>query len=141
MKALESMHVEYGYFEGEIHQSSGKPIAELAALLNDGYGNTPARPFVDDAIDAMDRWFQVNRDWSKDLWLFLKDGGRVDSFYIKYGKVGADAIRRMIDVNDYADNIDWWEDLKRKKYGVSIPLMETGELYDSAKYKIIRGSK
>lgn len=141
LEAIESMHGEYGYFEGDIHKGSGLPMTDLVSMLNDGYKDIPARPFVDDAINSMHRWFQVTTDWKKDVWSYLRDGGRVDSFYIKYSKIGADAIRRMIDVNDYADNVAWWDKMKQAKYGSSIPLVETNEMYAAARHKIIKHKK
>lgn len=141
LQKLDTYHSEYGYFEGDIHQSSGLPMAELAGMLNDGYGDIPARPFVDDAINSMTRWFQTNKTWKVDVWNYLKNGGRVDSLYKKYANIGADTIRAMMDVNDYADNVKWWEDMKIAKYGSTRPLVETTELYDSASAKVFKGTK
>lgn len=141
LKRLDEGHVEYGYFETDVHTGSGKSMAELAGLLNDGYKNTPARPFVDDGIDLNNKWLEVNNTWRNDLLRYLRYGGPIKSFYSGIGKQGVLSIQTKIDVNDYVDNIKWWEDLKTAKYGSSQVLVETNELYQGAKFKVIKGGK
>lgn len=137
MESLENHEVEYGYFAGDIHQSSGLPMAELAGLLNDGTEHIPARPFVDDAILAYDRWFDTSKEWRIDVTSYLTDaGGNIRTLYAKYGRYGVDAIKMKIDVNDYEDNDAAWKQMKLEMYGKSMPLVETDELYESGKYRV-----
>jgi hypothetical protein len=141
LNKLNKTHVEYGFFEDQIHQGSGKPMSELATLLNNGTRFIPERPFADDAFNSMQRWMDVNNGWKTDVWRYLKNGGRIDVMFKKYGQIGADTIRAMMNNNNYADNVAWWEKMKQEKYGLSMPLIETHELYDGAIYRIIRGGK
>jgi len=139
LENIEKFQGEYGYFAGDIHTSSGLPIADLADMLNRGTPNIPARPYIDDAINSMERWMQVNRTWKNDVWAFLCNGGSISKLYLKYANIGADTIRAMIDVNDYEANNDAWAAMKQEKYGsFKIPLTETDELYNAAKGKVVK---
>ena len=139
LNSLDKYEGQYGYFAGDIHKSSGLPIADLADMLNSGTSQIPARPFVDDAINSMERWMQVNRTWKNEVWDFLCKGGGVSKLYQKYANIGANTIRAMIDVNTYEDNNLAWAAMKQEKYGsFKIPLTETDELYNAAKGKVVK---
>ena len=139
LENIEKFQGEYGYFAGDIHSSSGLPIADLADMLNKGTPNIPERPFIDDAINSMERWMQVNRTWKNDVWAFLCNGGSISKLYLKYANIGADTIRAIIDNNDFADNSIAWAAMKQEKYGqFKIPLTETDEMYEAAKGKVVK---
>lgn len=131
LQSLDSHHVEYGYFEGDIHQSSGLDIAELAATLNED------RPFMNLAYQMVDSHFETSKLWKKNIWNYLKGQGTVTQLYKEFGRIGEVYVQASIDTGDWIANEDWWTQAKIEKYGSTAPLIETGEMYNSVKSKVI----
>lgn len=129
--SLTSYEAEYGYFEGEIHESSGLDISDLAHVLNED------RPFMDMARDEVQRHFQVDTIWKHQVWQYLAGKGAVTHLLKDFGRIGESYIQSTIANNaDSWPNVEWWAKAKFEKYQRSIPLIETGELFDSIKIKV-----
>lgn len=134
LKLVDEWEAEYGYYEDDAH-SSGLNMAELARMQNDGTAFIPDRPFMDETDKAVGRFFQVNKKWANELNAYLRNGGSIKGIYQHYANLGADYVRTTIDIGDWADNAEWWRQAKIEKYGTTAPLIETQELYNSAKGK------
>ena len=134
--SVENYHAEYGYFEGEIHQSSGLDITALVTVLEED------RPFMTLAMDICDQRVEASNGWKKDLWDYLLGSGTIIQFYKKVGKIGERAVEDAIQYGDWIPNRPSWAEYKYEKYGVSQPLIETGEMLYSVKSKAVkRGDK
>ena len=129
---VEDYEAEYGYFEGDIHQSSGLDITALVTVLEED------RPFMSLAMELCDQKIEVSNQWKRDLWDYLRGNGTIVSFYKLIGKIGEKAVEDAIQYGDWINthpNSPDWAEYKFVKYGVSQPLIETGEMLYSVKSK------
>lgn len=126
---VEEYEAEYGYFEGDIHQSSGLDITALVMVLEED------RPFMSLAMDLCDQKIEVSNQWKRELWDYLKGNGTILSFYKQIGRIGEKAVEDAIQYGDWIPNSPEWTEYKFIKYGVSQPLIETGEMLYSVKSK------
>ena len=126
---VEDYEAEYGYFEGDIHQSSGLDITALVTVLEED------RPFMSLAMDLCDQKIEVSNQWKRDLWDYLRGNGTIIQFYKQIGKIGEKAVEDAIQYGDWLPNDPSWAEYKFVKYGVSQPLIETGEMLYSVKSK------
>lgn len=140
LETLEKYSVEYGYFEGDVHKNSGLDIAHLAEMLNYGTDDIIARPFMSMANDSAQRYSESSNEWKRWLWGYLKNGGRITQFLHKVGVACNRFIPQAILYGGWESNSDWWAKVKFEKYGESQPLIETRELMDSSKVRIVRNS-
>lgn len=138
LQSLESHEIQYGYFQGDIHQSSGLDIAELAELLNFGTDNILPRPFMAAANDSAERYSQTSNEWKRHIWSYLCGGGNISQVLGKIGLAYNRFIPQAILFGDWPRNSDEWAAWKFEKYGSSQPLIETSELMDSSKVKVIK---
>ena len=141
LNSLEKYEVEYGYFEGDIHNESGLDIAYLAEMLNYGTDDIIARPFMNFAGDMMDRHFEVDSQWRKELWQYLCGKGQIKTILKQFGRVGEAYVQASIDVGDWAENVEWWKNYKFQKYGQSAPLLASQELYNSVDSRVVLQEK
>jgi len=132
MHSLESHEVEYGYFEGDIHTSSGLDMAELVSELNKD------RPFMVYAGDMVERHFDSSKMWKNDVWNYLKGNGTVIQLYKSFGRIGETYVQASIDVGDWLPNEEWWRQAKIEKYGSTAPLIESGEMYNSVSSRVVK---
>jgi hypothetical protein len=137
---LDDYHVEFGFFDDKQH-SSGMTVAELARTLNYGTDEIPERPFMQDSINSMNRWMDTSKQWRMDIWNYLKNGGRIDILMKKYGRIGVDTIQAIFYNNNYPENNQLWAAYKQATYSLSIPLIETHELYNATEFRVVRSTK
>lgn len=131
VESLTSYETEYGYFEGDVHESSGMDISDLVYILNED------RPFMDMAKDEVQRHFQVDTIWKWQVWEYLAGKGKVTELLKDFGRIGESYIQSTIANNaETWPNAEWWAKVKFERYQRSIPLIETGELFDSVKIKV-----
>ncbi len=138
LRDLHSHEVQYGYFEGDIHQDSGMDIAALAEMLNYGTDRIIARPFMDLAGDMVERHFQIARRSGTEIWQYLTGTGNIHTLLKQFGRVGETYVQASIDTGEWADNAEWWKQIKFEKYGTSAPLVASQELYESVKSKVVK---
>lgn len=138
--ALDTNEVQYGYFAGEEHNESGLDIAHLAEMLNYGTDSILARPFMDFAGDLVERHFQVSTRYAPEIWSYLVGTGAksITQLLRQFGRVGEISVQGSIDNGDWAENVEWWKQIKFEKYGSSSPLIASQELYDSVKSKVVK---
>lgn len=128
---LKDAKLDVGYFD-DIHQSSGLPVAAIAAINNEGVSEKgmyiPARPFVSEALrmaffqKAAMRPARQLLDYKIPLKLTL-------------GRIGSQAVelfRWNIYNGAWADNAPYTISLK----GKNAPLVDTGEMASLTKYRI-----
>ena len=125
---LKDAKLDVGYFD-DIHQSSGLPVAAIAAINNEGDGMyIPARPFVSEALrmaffqKAAMRPARQLLDYKIPLKLTL-------------GRIGSQAVELFkwnIYNGAWADNAPYTISLK----GKNAPLVDTGEMASLTKYRI-----
>lgn len=141
VNSIKDYEVQYGYFEGDIHQESGLDIAQLAEMLNFGTDSIIARPFMELAGDMVERHFEVSNQWKKDTWNYLRGQGTIITLLKSFGRVGEVSVQGSIDTGDWAENAEWWKTVKFERYGSSAPLVASQELYDSVKSKVVKVNK
>ncbi len=132
LQSLNTHEAHYGYFQGDIHEDSGLDIADLAGHLNED------RPFMYYAEELTARHFEVTSQWKRDIWQYLKGVGNITTLLRQFGRVGEINIQAAIDNGDWTPNVEWWREAKIAMYGnsASIPLIATGELYESVSTRI-----
>jgi len=140
LRDLNTHEVHYGYFEGDIHEDSGLDIAWLAATLNYGNENIPARPFMDLAGDMVDRHFQISKTYGVDIWQYLCGTGTIKTLLKQFGRVGETYVQASIDTGTWEDNVEWWKQIKFDKYNRSAPLVASQEMYESVKSKVVKSN-
>jgi hypothetical protein len=140
LRDLNTHEVQYGYFEGDTHQDSGLDIAWLAATLNYGNKNIPARPFMDLAGDMVDRHFQISKKHGVEIWQYLCGVGTIKTLLKQFGRVGETYVQASIDTGEWVDNVEWWKQIKFEKYQQSAPLVASQELYESVKSKVVKSN-
>jgi len=131
VKELDNATLDVGYFD-DIHQSSGLPVAAIAAINNEGVSENgmyiPARPFVSEALrmaffqKAAMRPTRQLLDYKIPLKLTL-------------GRIGSQAVELFkwnIYNGAWADNAPYTISLK----GKNAPLVDTGEMASLTKYRI-----
>jgi hypothetical protein len=140
LRSLDKYEVAYGYFEGDVHDDSGLDIAHLAEMLNYGTDNIPARPFMDLAGDMVERHFEIDNQWKRDIWRYLGGLGQIKTILAQFGRVGETYVQASIDVGDWEDNVEWWKQAKLIKYGssASAPLIASQDLYNSVEVKVVK---
>ena len=136
--SLNKYGVAYGYFGGDIHNKSGLDIAYLAEILNYGTDRIIARPFMDLAGDMVERHFEVDSKWKRDIWRYLGGVGSIKTILAQFGRVGETYVQASIDVGDWEENVEWWKQTKFEKYGSSAPLVASQELYDSVDHRVVK---
>ncbi len=140
LRDLDTHEVHYGYFLGDTHKESGLDIAWLAATLNYGNDDMPARPFMNLAGDMVDRHFQISKKHGPEIWQYLCGVGTINSLLKQFGKVGETYVQASIDTGDWVDNAEWWKQAKFEKYGRSAPLVASQELYEDVKSKVVKSN-
>lgn len=138
LTSLDTYEVAYGYFEGEVHNESGLDIAYLAEMLNYGTDKIIARPFMDLAGDMVERHFEVDSEWKRDIWLYLGGVGNIKTLLAQFGRVGEIYVQASIDTGDWEDNVEWWKQAKFEKYGSSAPLIASQDLYNSVDVRVVK---
>lgn len=129
---LESVGVEYGYYDDKIHTESGLPIGSLAMIQE--YGsvkrNIPARPFVFySAILLNDKDISAMRKAAVDY--LFKRKSATESF-TPVGRRGVRMIQRSI----MSQRFTPLKPSTVAKKGSSTILVETSELINGAEWKI-----
>jgi len=138
LTSLNKYEVEYGYFEGDTHNESGLDIAHLATMLNYGTDNIIARPFMDLAGDMVERHFDIDNQWKRDIWRYLGGLGQIKTILSQFGRIGEIYVQASIDTGDWEDNVEWWKQAKFEKYGSSAPLIASQDLYNSVEVKVVK---
>lgn len=129
---LDSVSVEYGYYEDKVHNASGLPIGSLALIQE--YGSTkrniPARPFVFySAMLLNDKDISAMRKGMIDYLLKRKDA---KTSFTAVGRSGVRSIQRSI----MSQRFTPLAPSTVAKKGSSTILVETSKLLNSAEYKI-----
>lgn len=137
---LEEYEAEYGYYADQGSADSKLPLSDLALVHNFGSEkhSIPPRPFMEQTNDFVTMQLEITTRWVDDLYKYLKNGGQVTKLYKSFAKEGADSIQRVINRQDFLPNTPDWEAHKLKVYGHQHILIETGLLYESADYKVVR---
>jgi hypothetical protein len=128
---LESNHVEYGY-DDTIHEGSGLPLSELAAIHEYGWYGNPERDFMHQTDINMQ--IEYKNKFLSDAEEYLYYGGNIVSLYTNFGKLGTKMIKDTINAGNFTENSAITIELK----GSSKPLIDTGELRDGSKYWVIK---
>lgn len=137
LNSIVKYDVEYGYFEGDIHESSGLEFVDLVTILSEGDGvHLPPRPFMDLAYDSVERHFAVDGKWKRDVWSYLAGNGNIVSLLKQFGKIGESYVEDSIIFGSWIENAPDWAAYKFSKYGHSYPLIETTEMLESVKSKV-----
>lgn len=124
-------HVEYGY-DNTIHKGSGLPLSELAAIHEYGWFGNPERDFMHQTNINM--LLEYKGKFISDAEEYLYYGGNIKSLYTNFGKLGTDMIKDTIKAGNFVENSAMTIKLK----GRDEPLVDTGELMNSAKYWVIK---
>jgi len=138
LQSLESHEIQYGYFQEDTHDSSGMPISELAAILNFGTDDIPARPFMEAASDSAGRYSQTSNEWKRSIWSYLCGNGNINQVLGKVGVVYNNFIPQAIMFGEWQANGLEWSKYKFETYGSSQPLVETSELMANSKVKVVK---
>ncbi|UZV41177.1 hypothetical protein vBVpaMR16F_111 [Vibrio phage vB_VpaM_R16F] len=139
LEYLDSVTVEYGYFEGDLHQSSGYTTPEIARWNNDGVKakdgsiHIPSRPFLDNAHIITGNDIPEFNAIMQDSLIF--GGKRQIQVGLKIvGDKTADNIRESIDMQNFAP----LSPSTIVKKGNDVILIEDWELYEKGSYRLIR---
>lgn len=120
-----TVRVAVGY-TGRIHRS-GYPMAELAEMLTFGTEKIPARPHIEEGLEAGEAWIKEH------IAEYLRQNRRKrDASGI--GEAMVQAIKAYVYSGALQPNAPY---TVRKK-GFDQPLFETGELMDDLDYDILR---
>lgn len=129
LNALEE--VETGWDDGT--HSSGLTYATLAAIHSQGWGNCPARNFMETAAlsDMMD---SMIASYTAQMVRGLVRGENPRPYLEKVGKRSLQTLKHMIKNGQFQPRYvsEWWADYK----GFPEAMIETGELLEAAKYFI-----
>lgn len=128
---LDTTHVEYGY-DSTIHEGSGLPLSELAAIHEYGWYGNPERDFMHQT-DINMRLEHKNK-FASDAEEYLYYGGNIVSLYTQFGKLGTAMIKDTISAGNFTENSAMTLSLKEGNK----PLIDTGELMNSAKYWVVK---
>ncbi|UUW39709.1 hypothetical protein VP14_022 [Vibrio phage VPMCC14] len=140
LEYLDSVSVEYGYFEGDLHQASGNMLSEIARWNNDGVKakdgsiHIPSRPFLDNAHIITGNDIPEFNAIMQDSLMF---GGKrqIQTGLKIVGDKTADNIRESIDMQNFTPLAP----STIVKKGNDVILIEDWELYEKADYKITTG--
>jgi hypothetical protein len=128
--ASNDLEVAIGIHEDAGFNEEGEDILQYAIWNHYGTANIPKRPFVDLAADR-------NNNWQKYVEEAL--GNVIDkntSLKIEAEKVGVIAVKDMKAIIENKEILPMNALSTIKKKGFDHPLIETGALVDSIKYKI-----
>jgi hypothetical protein len=139
---LNDHQVEYGYPTNKMHKEAGLPVAQVAALQEEGVMNkdgswhTVPRRFMTEAELLNEN---TTEGMLYDLSNAILTGKKlnVTRMLHKIGRASADDVREAILYGQYPP-------LKPStiaKKGHSTPLIETEQLYNDADYKITKGDE
>lgn len=128
---LDSIEVEAGYLNNKIHKTSGLPIGTLALIHNNGSieANIPSRPFM---ILSAYYWAREANIFSKAFIDYCLKRKSIDEAFTPVGRKGMRAIQTAIMSQQY---VPLAESTVRQK-GSSTILFDTGELINSAKWRV-----
>jgi len=137
---MDSLAVEYGYFEEQYHIESGLPLPLIASYQNDGVKNKEGgwhivpRSFVDMAHDITGTELPKYNAIMQDSLCF---GGKaqIDLGLNIIGNDTADSIREAIETQNFAPLKPMTIKLKNS----DTILIESGQMYDDAKHKVVKG--
>lgn len=129
--------IEYGYFEGDVHQASGNMLSEVARWNNDGVkakdGSTriPSRPFMDQAHyitgDEIPEFNAIMQDS-----LVLEGKQQIQVGLKMIGDRVVDNIRESIDMQNFTPLAP----STVIKKGNDVQLIEDWELYEKPSYRL-----
>jgi hypothetical protein len=136
---LEEYQAEYGYFDEDEH-SSGLSMSHIAYIHENGEesNNIPARPFMSQAGDYHAARFESKLGWKNDVFNYLKHGGRIDKFYIKFTREGVDSIQTVMNRQQFVENAPHYAAYKNRTFGHELILFATSELYEGARGKAVK---
>jgi hypothetical protein len=136
---LEEYQAETGYFDEDEH-SSGLSMSHLAYIHENGEDSNdiPARPFMSQAGDYHEARFESKVGWKNDVFNYLKSGGRIDKFYLKFTREAIDSIQDVLNRQDFAPNEEHYKNFKLRTFGHDLILFATSELYEGARGKAVK---
>lgn len=142
-KSLSDHRVDVGFFAGDNYGSNNGnlPVATVAAWQEFGDArwnvNYPPRPFMRVNFAQQLKSQRFRKTLGDNIKYVFSNRGSGPTVYNNIGKVLTDTLQEVILDFDKPINAD--STIKSK--GFDDPLIETGLLYDSVKYKIRRGGK
>ena len=138
---ITSLEAEAGYYDEDRHHS-GYSMYEIAWLHENGeldFG-IPQRPFMTQASNITYRNFKVDNKWKRSVVNYLFNKG-----VIKVNKVFKDMadnikrdIQQAIDEQNFWPNNPEWARVKAAKNPKAKILVETGEMYEGVKTKVVK---
>lgn len=136
VKAIDNMEVQPGFFDDRYgSENDNLYVAQVAHFNNTGTSHAPRRPFMDNAFEDKSSKVLANKAMS-DVFSAVIAGRPVTPALSKLGEAFVDIIKTNID--DYpGSNSKWWAEFK----GFNDPLLYTGRMLDSVKYRIKKGKK
>jgi hypothetical protein len=141
MKHLNGLKGEVGFFDGETYSDAGREgisVADIARANNygiivSGTNNIPARPFFTYAANAMSKtWHTAAKMIMKSV---LQSSGDSRKLLTQYLNLYKERIQLEILQMAIPKNAKKTIALK----GFDDPLIRTGKMYDSVKFRISRG--
>lgn len=127
---MEEYEVEAGYYGDDIHSKAEMPMSNLAWIHENGTDEIPERPFMSQATHAM-QGGSVVRD---ELYNIIFKGASVKKELVGIGKKMENQITLAIEYGSFLPNAKLTVALK----GRDEPLIETSEMKDNPKSKVIR---
>jgi len=120
--------IAVGYPSGDVHPRYMKPMSDLAELVSVGDANHPARPHLEEGIEAGNR--EIRAAIKKHGWSLFKKANP-DAI----GEVAVEAVRQYVFSGALEPNAP--STIARK--GFDQPLVEEGDLLSSLTYRIKKG--
>lgn len=141
-KELDKTSIEYGYTKNKMHKEANVPVAQVADWMQNGImkkeggWHSPPRRFMTQAEILNEK---TTEGMLYDLSNAILTGKKLNVTRIlhKIGRSSADDIREAILYGTYPP----LKPSTISQKGHSQPLVDTGELYDDADYKITKGDE
>lgn len=136
---IHNTEVEVGFFEGDVYgpENDNLPVAQVAAYNNFGTSFNPTRPFMDDTFeDIMYRRYMV-RD-IKQIFTSVLTNGRSTQRMLRQLGAGIAALMKLT-IEEYAAAGGNSHETIKKKNGRDTPLIDTGKMLESVRFRIHKG--
>lgn len=125
-----------GFFDGEMHPS-GNPVATIALINDVGSTTNPPRPFMSSGLKSILRSSTYRKMYADQLRKILSGKITPRGAYEEIGKYAVEDLKQLID--------DWTNPPNSAKTiaikGRNDPLVDTGTMMQSVKYKIAKSRR
>lgn len=136
LEASANDELRIGFFDGEMHPS-GNPVATIALINDVGSITNPPRPFMTVGLKSILRSAAYRKMYADYLRKIVSGKMTPRAAYDQIGKFAVEDLKQLID--------DWTNPPNSAKTiaikGRNDPLVDTGTMLNSVKYKIAKSRK